>query len=145
MFTHLLLPTDGSPASEFAIQNAIEFAKQTHARVTGVHVIPEFHVFTYQTEMLEDTREQYAKESKVQAAKFLATIERAAEEAGVACETLTLVGDHPYEAIIKVAEDKGCDLIAMASHGRKGVSGLLMGSETQKVLTHTQKAVLVFH
>lgn len=144
MFKHLLLPTDGSQASEAAIQKIIRFAKETHAKVTGVHVIPQYHVFTYQTEMLEDTKEQFAKDSKAQAAKFLATIDRAAKEAGVACDTAYVISDYPYEAIIKMAEDKGCDLIAMASHGRKGVRGLLMGSETQKVLTHSQMPVLVF-
>ena len=144
MFTHLLLPTDGSPASEAAIQQSIELAKAIHAKVTGLHVIPEFHVFTYQTEMLEDTREQFTKDSQSHAVKFLAVIQKAAEEAGVACETAYIVSDHPHEAIIKVAEERGCDLIAMASHGRKGISGLLLGSETQKVLTHSKKPVLVF-
>jgi nucleotide-binding universal stress UspA family protein len=144
MFTHLLLPTDGSPASEAAIQPSMELAKALHARVTGLHVIPEFHVFTYQTEMLEDTPEQFTKDSQDHAVKFLAVVQKAAEEAGVACDTAYVVSDHPHEAIIKVAEERGCDLIAMASHGRKGMSGLLLGSETQKVLTHSKKPVLVF-
>lgn len=144
MFTHLLLPTDGSPASEAAIQQSIQLAKDLHAKVTGLHVIPEFHVFTYQTEMLEDTREQFIKDSQDHAVKFLAVIQKAAEEAGVACDTAYMSSDHPHEAIIKVAEERGCDLIAMASHGRKGMSGLLLGSETQKVLTHSKKPVLVF-
>ncbi len=144
MFKHLLVPTDGSQASEAAIKKSIELAKTLQARVTGVHVIPEFRVLTYRTEMLEDTREQYDKESKLQAAQFLAAIERVANEVGVACDTVSVTSDHPYEAIIKTAEDKGCDLIAMASHGRKGVKGFLLGSETQKVLVHTQMPVLVF-
>jgi nucleotide-binding universal stress UspA family protein len=144
MFTHLLLPTDGSPASEAAIQQSIELAKALHAKVTGLHVIPEFHVFTYQTEMLEDTREQFIKDSQDHAVKFLAVLQKAAEDAGVACDTAYMASDHPYQAIIRVAEERGCDLIAMASHGRKGMSGLLLGSETQKVLTHSKKPVLVF-
>lgn len=144
MFKHFLVPTDGSQASEAAIQKSIELAKTLQAKVTGVHVIPEFRVITYRTEMLEDTRETFAQESKLQAAQFLAAIERAAIEAGVACDTVSVTSDHPYEAIIKTAEDKGCDLIAMASHGRKGVKGFLLGSETQKVLVHTQLPVLVF-
>ncbi|HAL40132.1 MAG TPA: universal stress protein [Polaromonas sp.] len=145
MFTHLLLPTDGSQASEAAIQKSIQFAKEAHAKVTGVHVIPEFHVLTYKTAMLEDTREQFAKDCKAHAAQFLAVIEKAAKEAGVACETAYVISDYPYEAIVKMAEDKGCDLITMASHGRKGVKGFLLGSETQKVLVHSKKPVLVFH
>lgn len=144
MFKHLLLPTDGSPASEAAIQKSLALAKEVHARVTGLHVIPEFHVFTYQTEMLEDTREQFTKDSQSRAVQFLAVIQKAAEEAGVVCDTAYMASDHPYQAIIKAAEDRGCDLIAMASHGRKGMSGLLLGSETQKVLTHSKKPVLVF-
>lgn len=144
MFKHLLVPTDGSDASEAAIQKSIELAKILQAKVTGVHVIPEFRVLTYRTEMLEDTRETFAQESKLHAAQFLAVLERAANEAGVACDTVSVTSDHPYEAIIKAAEDRGCDLIAMASHGRKGVKGFLLGSETQKVLVHTQKPVLVF-
>ena len=144
MFKHLLVPTDGSPASEAAIQKSIEFAKSINARVTGMHVIPVFQVFTYQTEMLEDTREQFDKDNKVHAAQFLAVIEHAAQEAGVVCDTVSVMSDQPYEAIIKMAEDQGCDLIAMASHGRKGVKGFLLGSETQKVLVHSHKPVLVF-
>ena len=145
MFKHLLLPTDGSQASEAAVQQGIQFAREIAAKVTGLHVIPEFHVLTYQTEMLEETREKFLEESKVRAAEFLAVIETAAQEAGVACETAYVINDHPYEAIIQMAEDKECDLIAMASHGRKGVKGFLVGSETQKVLAHCQKPVLVFH
>lgn len=144
MFTHLLLPIDGSPASEAAIQQSIQLARDLHAKVTGLHVIPEFHVFTYQPEMLEDTREQFIKDSQDNAVKFLAVLQKAAKEAGVPCETAYMASDHPYQVIIKVAEDRGCDLIAMASHGRKGLSGLLLGSETQKVLTHSKKPVLVF-
>ncbi len=144
MFKHLLLPTDGSQASEAAVQKGIQFAKEIAAKVTGLHVIPEFHVFTYQTEMLEETREQFVEESQARAAEFLAVIETAAKEAGVACETAYVVSDHPFEVIIQMAEDKECDLIAMASHGRKGVKAFLMGSETQKVLAHSQKPVLVF-
>lgn len=143
MFKHVLLPTDGSPQSEAAIQQGIELAKETHARVTGIHVVPEFHVFTYRTDMLEDTREQYAKDSQAKAAKILQSIENAARSAGVPCDTVCVTSDEPYEAIIRTAEEKGCDLIAMASHGHKGIKGLLVGSETQKVLTHSHQPVMV--
>jgi nucleotide-binding universal stress UspA family protein len=144
MFKHILLPTDGSDASKSAIRDCIALAKDIGAEVTGLHVMPEFHVFTYQTEMLEDTKEQFARVSIEQAAKYLAEIELAAKEAGVNCDTLYVTSDDPYEAIIKAAQDKRCDLITMASHGRKGVKGLLLGSETQKVLTHSQIPVLVY-
>ena len=144
MFKHLLLPTDGSKLSEAAIRKGIEFAKGNHARVTGLSVIPQFHVFTYHTEMLEDTREQYAKDSQAHAEQYLKVIETQARAAGVPCDTVTQTSDHPYEAIIKTARETGCDLIMMASHGRKGVQAALIGSETQKVLTHCEVPVLVY-
>jgi nucleotide-binding universal stress UspA family protein len=75
--------------------------------------------------------------------RFLGVIKKAAEEAGVRCDTDYVTSNHPYEMIIQAAEKKGCDLIMMASHGRRGVQGLLIGSETQKVLTHTRVPVLV--
>lgn len=144
MFKHILLPTDGSRGSEKAIRKALELAKSTGAKVTGFHVIPKFHVFTYRTEMLEDTREEYARDSRAHAQQYLAVIEKAAKQAGVSCETAYTTSDHPYGAIIQAAKRKGCDLIAMASHGRRGVQGLLLGSETQKVLTHSKIPVLVY-
>jgi nucleotide-binding universal stress UspA family protein len=144
MFKHILLPTDGSELSEAAIQKGIQFAKSINAEVTGFHVILPFHVFTIQTEMLEDTKKQYESESKVHAEQFLGVIKKAAEKAGVRCDTDYVTSNHPYEMIIQAAEKKGCDLIMMASHGRRGVQGLLIGSETQKVLTHTKIPVLVF-
>lgn len=143
MFTHILVPTDGSPASERAAQHAVQLAKEIGAKVTGFHAVPEFHVFTYQTTMLEDTQEQFIKDCKAQAQQYLAVIEKTAKDAGVTCDTAYSTSDHPYEAIIDIARDRGCDLITMASHGRKGVKGLLMGSETQKVLIQSQIPVLV--
>ena len=143
MFKHILLPTDGSSHSEAAIRKGIQFSKSIGARVTGFYAMPEFHVFTYKTEMLEDTKEQFARDSKAHAEKYLGVIEKAAKEAGVACDTVLATSDEPYEAIIQTAQDKGCDLIMMASHGRRGVSALLLGSETHKVLTHTKLPVLV--
>ncbi|MDO8653972.1 MAG: universal stress protein [Undibacterium sp.] len=144
MFKHILIPTDGSEASRSAIQNCIAFAKEIGAKITGLHVIPEFHIFTYQPEMLEDTRQQFAKDAVTQAKKYLNEIEVAAKEAGVNYDIIYMVSDQPYEVIIKIAEDKKCDLITMASHGRKGLKGFLLGSEAQKVLTHSQIPVLIF-
>jgi len=143
MFKHILLPTDGSALSEAAIRKGIQFAKSIGARVTGFYAMPEFHTFTYKTEMLEDTKEQFARDSKAHADKYLAAIETAAKEAGVACDTVRATSDHPHDAILKAARDTGCDLIVMGSHGRTGIQGLLLGSETQKVLTHAKLPVLV--
>ena len=144
MFKHILLATDGSRGSEKAIRKALELAKRTGAKVTGFYAIPKFHVFTYRTEMLEDTRKQYARDSRARAEQYLAVIDKAAKKTGISCETVYATSDHPYEAIIRTAQRKRCDLIAMASHGRKGVQGLLLGSETQKVLTHSKIPVLVY-
>lgn len=144
MFKHILVPTDGSPLSDAAVSHAIEFATATGAKITGLHVVPAFHTFTYHADMLEDTRERFEKDSRARADEYLSKIERAAKEAGVECRTLSVSHDHPYEAIIDTAKEAGCDVIAMASHGRRGVKGLLMGSETQKVLTHSTIPVLVY-
>ena len=145
MFTHMLLPTDGSPLSASAIAQGVRLAKATGARVTGLYVMPQFHVFTYRTEMLEDTREQYAKDCDAHAVEYLAVVEKAAREAGVPCATASVSDDHPDEAILRVADERGCDAIVMASHGRRGIAGVLMGSVTQKVLTHGKLPVLVCH
>lgn len=144
MFTHILLPTDGSALSEATIKRGIQFAKTLNARVTGLNVIPQPQFSIYETEIASDVKEQTAKQAQRHSAKLLAVVEAAARAAGVPCETVSETNDHPYEAIIAVAARKGCDLIMMASHGRRGVRALLIGSETQKVLTHSKVPVLVF-
>ena len=88
-------------------------------------------------------RQHVAKDSKAHAAQYLSVIETTAKAAGVTCDIASATHDHPYEAIINVAKQRGCDLIVMASHGRKGMQGVLLGSETQKVLTHSHIPVLV--
>lgn len=144
MFKHFLLPSDGSAMSSAILRPCIQFAKECGASVTAVHVIPEFHVLTGQAEMLEATRDEYVRDSQAHAQRYLAEIEQLARELGVPCKTLAPTHDHPYEAIIQAAREQGCDLICMASHGRRGIKGMLLGSETQKVLTHSAIPVLVF-
>ncbi|KJK24479.1 hypothetical protein UB46_10450 [Burkholderiaceae bacterium 16] len=144
MFTHLLLAVDGSPLSDAAFHNALLLAQEMEARITALRVGPKYHLFAYHTEMLTDSRELFAEEIGEAAKKYLERIALEASEAGVTCATTFLVDDHPYEAIIKTAEDRGCDLIVMASHGRRGVQGVLLGSETQRVLTHSKIPVLVY-
>jgi nucleotide-binding universal stress UspA family protein len=144
MFKHLLLPTDGSDLSVAAIQKGIQIAQGMNAKVTGLHVQPKFHVLSYHTEMLEDTKEGFQKHAKTHAEQYLGVIARAAKEANVICDTASSVSDHSYEEIIRVAGERRCDLIVMASHGLKGLQGLLLGSETQKVLTHSTIPVLVY-
>lgn len=144
MFKHLLLPTDGSAASELAIAQAMTLAKDCGARVTGLHVIQPFHVFAYDVEMIEDTKVTYLAQAEARAARYLAVISKAAEECKVACDVLSLADEHPYEAIVRTARVRDCDLIAMASHGRRGLKSMLLGSETQKVLAHSNVPVLVW-
>jgi nucleotide-binding universal stress UspA family protein len=144
MFKHILIPTDGSEPSEAAIQAAVQFAKSIKARVTGFYAMPKFHMLAYGPEMVTDTRQEFAKDCQAHADRFLAVIMRAAKAADVPCETALQTSDQPYEAIIAAAKERDCDLIMMASHGRRGVQAFLLGSETQKVLTHSKIPVLVF-
>lgn len=145
MFKHLLLPTDGSALSEAAVRKGLELAKEQQARVSAIHVLPEFHVLSYDTEMLADTREEFLAHCKTQGEKYMAAVESAARQAGVPFSAVMTTSDHPHEAITQAAESAGCDLIVMASHGRAGVSAVLLGSVTSKVLTHTKVPVLVVH
>ncbi|MDF3888604.1 universal stress protein [Cupriavidus basilensis] len=144
MFQHLLLPVDGSALSEAAFSKALIFASEARARVTVIRVIPEFHVYTYQVELLADTRTRFVREATSNVEEYLKTLAAEAEAADVPCETLSVIHDHPYEAIIQAAQDQGCDLIVMASHGRRGLQAVLIGSETSKVLTHSTIPVLVY-
>lgn len=144
MFKRILLPTDGSEPSQRAIQAGINFAKDLGAEVVGLTVIPKFHTFTYKTDMLEETKEEYTVDSEQRAAAHLAFIADAAREAGVGCRTETAVSDDPWQMIISTARDRQCDLIVMGSHGRRGIKGVLLGSETQKVLVHSGLPVLVY-
>lgn len=144
MFKHLLVPTDGSALSESAVQFAVTFVRENKARITALQVIPEFHVFAYGPEMLTDTEERFLKAARQHADDdYLGAATKAAADAGVECEPVTTARTHPYEAIISVATQRKCDLIVMASHGRSGVRARLIGSETQKMLTHSNLPVLV--
>ena len=143
MYKRILLPTDGSEASRRAILAGVDFAKELGAEVVGLTVTPEFHTLTVNSEMLEDTPEQYAEASRQRAERILDDVRAAARDVGVACSCEQAVSDNPYEVIIATAVRNGCDLIVMASHGRRGVKALLLGSETQKVLVHSAIPVLV--
>ena len=144
MFQHLLLAIDGSSLSESAFRKGVAFAHDAGARITAVRVIPDFHTYTYQVEMLADTRTQYARDAGKAVEDYLDAMAAEATAANVPCDTVSVIHDHPYEAIINTALEKGCDLIVMASHGRRGLQGVLIGSETQKVLTHSRIPVLVY-
>lgn len=145
MYKHLLLPTDGSALSDFAVQNALQLAHALGAKVTGITVMPEYHMLSYAAETLQDTRQMFESDQRRHADQCLSRLAEEATRADVFCDTAAVSGDHPYEQIIAAAEQRGCDLIVMASHGRKGIKAMLLGSETHKVLTHTKIPVLVLH
>jgi nucleotide-binding universal stress UspA family protein len=144
MHTHILIPTDGSDLSDEAIQYGTALAKTVNAKVTGVTVLPPIHVLAVEADMVADTLESYRQRMTTVAAQRLAKVEEAAAAAGVSCEVVHVEHEHPYKAIIDVANSKACDLIVMASHGRRGLSAIVLGSETLKVLTHSTVPVLVY-
>lgn len=146
MFKHILVPTDGSQLSSDTSKRAIAFAKETGAKVTFFFAKPDYPVAFYGEGALIDptTPEKFAEMAEQQSKEILSAHEAEARAAGVTCAGISAVSDIPYEAIIAAAEQAGADLIFMASHGRRGISGLLLGSETQKVLTHSKIPVLVY-
>lgn len=146
MFKHLLVPTDGSELSDGAVERAVTFAREAGARITFFYAKPDFPVSFYGEGALVNptTPDKFAEMAEKQAQEILGKTVREAKASGVECDTVTAVCDTPYEAIIKVADERACDLIFMASHGRRGLTGLLLGSETQKVLTHSDIPVLVY-
>jgi len=144
MFQHILVATDGSPLSTAAVENALSLARDAGAKVTVLTATEPFHLLTTDSKQIADTRATYEQHSKAEAARLLAETERKAKALGVPCKIVQVEQEHPYEAIIETAKKSGCDLIAMASHGRRGVSALIIGSETMKVLTHSSIPVLVY-
>lgn len=144
MYSHILIPVDGSPLSTTAMQTSMAFARDAGAKVTVLAVIEPFHVFTLAPDQMEATREQYEHHAREQGASWLAAAEREAKLLGVHCDAILTVGEDPYRDIIVTATERGCDLIAMASHGRRGVAALVLGSVTTKVLTHSKIPVLVY-
>ena len=146
MYKHILLPTDGSPLSARAVAAGVNLAKAVGARVTGLFVAPTPTPLVYEHFMPVDymTPEQHAAVIDRAAARYLGVIEKAAKTAGVACECVRITSDFPADVILQTATKRKCDLIVMASHGRRGLSAVLLGSETQKVLTHAKLPVLVY-
>lgn len=143
MFKHLLVATDGSSVAAIAIRTAMGLARACGATVTGLHVIEPFRATTYGEMMLPTSETAYLDHARSEATRYLRDIERAAEDAGVPCITLHEMGTPVHCTIEEVARDRGCDLIVVGSHGRRGLQRLLLGSETQKILLTTQLPVLV--
>jgi nucleotide-binding universal stress UspA family protein len=143
MYKHILIATDGSDLSRKAIEHGVAVAKSIGASVVGTTVSPMAHTFVVDPIVVTETPEQYRNDCEARAKRYLGVVRDVATAAGVAYEGVHAIDDHPHQAIIATARDKQCDLICMASHGRKGVAALVLGSETTKVLTHSKIPVLV--
>lgn len=144
MYKHLLVPTDGSPLSDYAVDQALALAKALGAKVTFFTAVEPFHVIAYVPDQLVESRSTYDEHARKAADERLVAAAAKATAAGVAHTTEVATCEDPHEAIIVLAKEKDCDLIAMASHGRRGVKALVLGSVTAKVLTHSEVPVLVY-
>lgn len=147
MYKHVLVATDGSKLSLKAVKTAARLAASLNAKLTAVHVTAPFMNPVYgdplgYAPIIIDPKEYQAAAAR-NAGKVLAEATRAAQALGVTCGQVIASDEHPWEAVLKTARSRKCDVIVMASHGRRGLSGLLLGSETTKVLTHSKIPVLV--
>jgi nucleotide-binding universal stress UspA family protein len=146
MYKHILVPTDGSPLSAKAVKQAVAFAKSVGAKITAIHVSQEYRAMMdegFTVPAFATFKKRFEEQSAKYSNSLLDGVKSTAKAAGVECEGVAVVSDLPYEAIIKQAKKSKCDLIMMASHGRKGLQSILLGSETAKVLTHSSIPVLV--
>jgi nucleotide-binding universal stress UspA family protein len=146
MIKHVLVPTDGSELGGKAASQAVDIAKALKAKLTAFHAYPEYRavlLYEYVGPISAMSRREYVAAAKATAEGYLSKVIDAARAAGLEADGVAVASDYPHEAIIRAAKKNKCDLIIMASHGRRGVSGLLLGSVTQKVLTHSKVPVLV--
>lgn len=146
LFKHILIPTDGSRLADQGVKAGIKLAKALGARVTGVYVLSPYEPVIYAGAAMyvpPKMRKEYQKASQAHAGKVLAKLEQNARADGVACATQVVTNAQIWDGILKVARSRKCDAIAMASHGRGGLGGLLLGSETSRVLAHSKIPVLV--
>jgi nucleotide-binding universal stress UspA family protein len=148
MYRNILIATDGSALAGKAVAHGLGLAKSVGAKVTAVIVETPFNVFDVpesRSRQMVEAYNQHAEQIKQHASRVLNAVVAAAKESGVTCDTVQTEDEHPHQAIIKTAQDKGCDAIVMASHGRSGISAVLLGSVTNKVLAHTAIPVVVVH
>ena len=145
MYKHLLVATDGSKLSDKAVAHAIELASATHADLTAFYAAPDYPLPAYADGVVYQpvSQKEYAKLAAGEAEKILDSVSAKAAAAGVSCRTMHGMAASPWQAILATAKKTKADAIVMASHGRRGVSALLLGSETQRVLTHSKIPVVV--
>lgn len=142
MYQRILVPTDGSEITAKAVATAVNLAKLSGASLVTLCVKEPFPYSAISEMQPVPPQEFYDAQERIAASRVKAVMDAAAA-AGVACEGSTVEALHPWEAILDLAKDKGCDLVVMASHGRRGMAALLIGSETSRVLTHSPLPVLV--
>ena len=143
MYSNILIPTDGSKLSLKAARQGIRLASATDAGITAFIATPTFRMFTLDPVMSADSPARHATHSRQFAARALKAIEMLAAARGVPCRSRHVVADHPDREIIRMATRCGCELIVMASHGRSGVRGLLLGSIAAKVVSHSSLPVMI--
>ena len=143
MYKNILVATDGSEISERAVAHATELAQKLKTRLLIVTITEPFHILSLGVEQLESTRPEYNRHMAEHAQTVLASAVKVASEVGVECQIIHRSAEHPYAAILNVANDRGCDLIVVGSHGRSGLSSLLLGSTTMKILAHSTLPILV--
>ena len=147
MFKHIFVCTDGSKLSDKAVDAAIGLARDLGAELTGFHATENYPIPPFPEDALVAGSlppATWKADQEKYALRILGKVEAKAKKAGIVCETGFGSALHPYEAIIQAAKKAGCDLIIMASHGRRGIQGIVLGSETNKVLTHSKLPVLVY-
>ncbi len=145
MYKNMLLATDGSKLSGKALAHAVGLAKPLGAKIIAFYAAPDYPMPAYADGVVYEpvSRKEYAKLAQQDAEKILQEVSAKAAAAGVECKTTYAIAAAPWEAILDAAKKNKCDAIVMASHGRKGISAILLGSETQKVLTHSKLPVIV--
>jgi nucleotide-binding universal stress UspA family protein len=146
MFKHILIPTDGSKLALKGIKAGARLARALGARVTGLYVVPPYLPPMYGEAVIYmpgPSAAQYKKNGARAAKKALAPVEIEARIAGAPFVTKVVYGALPWEGILRAARSGRCDAVVMASHGRGGLGGLILGSETVRVLAHSKIPVLV--
>jgi|SRR5581483_4754933 len=143
MYKHILIATDGSELAGKAVRAGLELAKQLGSKVTAMTVSEPWTAAAYGTIPTPTLVNVYDKSAAENAATILASVTATAKELGVACTTLHVKDRYPAEGIVDTAKEKACDLIVMSSHGHRGLTRLLLGSEAMKVLTQSPVPVLI--
>ena len=142
MYKKILVPTDGSDTGAKVIPHAVALAKSCGATVVGLNVTDPYP-YSGLAETVPITADQYRVHVTQEAEDALKPLQDACKAADLAFEPIIAEDIHPWKAMLDVAKDRGCDLVVIASHGRRGMQALLLGSETQKLLTHSNIPVLV--